>query len=50
MALTKQKWAVIASKYRYKINTDKVSNNKLVKFIQITIYFHNKQDLTNTNL
>ena len=30
--------------------TDKASKNKLVEFIQIIIYFYNKQDFTNTNL
>ena len=50
MVLIEQKWAVIASKYRYGINIDKISNNKLVEFIQTTIYLYNKQDLTNTNL
>ena len=50
MVLTEQKWAAIASKYRYRINADKKFNNKLVKFVQITIYLYNKQDLTNTNL
>ena len=50
MAPTKQEWAIIASKYKYRINTDKAFNNKLVEFIQTIIYFYNKQDLTNINL
>ena len=50
MAPTKQEWAIIASKYKYRINTDKAFNNKLVEFIQTIIYLHNKQNLTNTNL
>ena len=33
MALMEQEWAIIASKYRYGINADKASNNKLVEFI-----------------
>ena len=32
----------MASKYRYGINIDKASNNKLVEFIQTIIYFYNK--------
>ena len=50
MALTEQKWAITASKYRYGIDANKASNNKLVKFVQTTIYLYNKQDLTDTNL
>ena len=48
MAPTEEKWAVIANKYRYGINTDKAIKNKLVKFIQLYIY--KTQDLTDTNL
>ena len=50
LKLTEQEWAIIASKYRYGINANKTSNNKLVEFIQTIIYFYNKQDLTNINL
>ena len=50
MVLMKEEWTARASKYRYKININKASKDKLVEFIQIIIYFYNKQDLTNTNL
>ena len=33
MALIEEKWTVKASKYKYKINADKVFKNKLVEFI-----------------
>ena len=50
MVLTEQEWAAITSKYGYGINADEVFNNKLVEFIQTTIYLYNKQDLTNIDL
>ena len=50
MALMKEEWTARASKYRYRINADEASKDKLVEFIQIIIYFYNKQDLTNINL
>ena len=50
MALMKEEWTVRASKYKYGINTDEASKDKLVEFIQTTIYLYNKQDLTNTDL
>jgi hypothetical protein len=50
MALIKEEWTAKVSKYRYRINTDKASKDKLVEFVQITIYLHNEQDLTNTDL
>ena len=50
MALIKEEWTTKASKYRYRININKASKDKLIEFIQTTIYFYNKQDLTNTNL
>ena len=40
----------MASKYRYGINIDKALKDKLVEFIQIIMYLHNEQDLTNTDL
>ena len=33
MVLIEQKWAIMASKYKYRINADEASNNKLVKFV-----------------
>ena len=42
MALTEEEWAIIASKYGYGINTDKVLKDKLVEFIQTIIYLYNK--------
>ena len=38
IALTEEKWATIASKYRYKINTDKATKDKLEEFVEIIIY------------
>ena len=49
MALMKEEQTAKASKYKYGINTDKASKDKLVEFIQTIIYLYNKQDLTNTN-
>ena len=40
----------MASKYGYGINADKALKDELVEFVQITMYLHNKQDLTNTDL
>ena len=50
MALTKEEWTARASKYKYRIDVDKISKDKLVEFIQTIIYLYNKQDLTNINL
>ena len=50
IALTEEEWAAMASKYRYRINIDKALKDKLVEFIQIIMYLHDKQDLTNTDL
>ena len=50
MVLMKEEWTVKASKYRYGIDADKASKDKLVEFIQTIIYLYDKQDLTNTNL
>jgi hypothetical protein len=33
MALMKEEWTARASKYRYRIDADKASKNKLVEFI-----------------
>jgi hypothetical protein len=33
MALIEKEWAIIANKYKYGINADKASNNKLVEFV-----------------
>ena len=33
IARTEEEWAVIASKYGYKINVDEATKDKLVKFI-----------------
>ena len=49
-SLTKKEWAVIASKYRYGIDADKATKDKLVEFIQTVIYIHETQDLINNNL
>ena len=40
----------MASKYRYRIDADKALKDKLVEFIQTTMYLYNKQDFTNTDL
>ena len=50
MAPTEKEWATMASKYRYGIDADKASKDKLVKFIQTTIYLYKTQDLTDNNL
>ena len=42
MALMEEEWAVMASKYGYRINTDKALKDKLVEFIQTTIYLYNE--------
>ena len=42
IAPTEEKWAAIASKYRYRINADKALKDKLVEFIQTTIYLYNE--------
>ena len=38
MKLIEKEWAIIASKYKYRINADKAIKNKLVEFIEIIIY------------
>ena len=38
IALIEKEWAAMASKYGYGIDADKVSKDKLVKFIQMIIY------------
>ena len=48
MALIEKEWATIANKYKYGINTDKATKDKLGEFIQIYIY--KTQDLTDTDL
>ena len=48
MALTKEEWAAMASKYGYRINADKASKDELVEFVQSTIY--ETQDLTDNDL
>ena len=47
---TKEKWAMMANKYRYGIDIDKAIKNKLVEFIQTVIYIHETQDLIDNNL
>ena len=37
---TEKKWATIASKYGYRINTEKTLKDELVKFIQTIIYLY----------
>ena len=32
-SLTKEEWAVIASKYKYGINADKATKDKLIEFV-----------------
>ena len=43
-----KEWAVMASKYKYRINIDKAIKDKLVEFIEIIIYL--TQDLTDNDL
>ena len=42
MVLIKEEWTAKANKYKYGINVDKVSKDKLVEFIQTIIYLYNK--------
>ena len=42
MELTEKEWAIIASKYKYGINIDEASKDKLVEFVQIIIYLYNE--------
>ena len=48
MELTREEWAVRASKYGYGINADQTSKEELVEFTQMTMYLY--KDLTDTNL
>ena len=48
MAPTEKEWAAMANKYRYGINVDKATKDKLVEFIETIIYL--TQDLTDNNL
>ena len=50
MAPIEEKQAAMANKYRYRINIDKASKDKLVEFIQTTMYLYNEQDLIDTDL
>ena len=50
MVLTEQEWAVKASKYRYRIDADKATKDKLAEFVQMMIYIYKIQDLTDINL
>ena len=49
-SLTKEKWAIIASKYRYGIDVKEAIKDKLVEFVQTVIYFYKTQDLTDNDL
>ena len=49
-SLIKEKWAAIASKYRYKIDVEEAIKDKLVKFVQTVIYLYKTQDLIDNNL
>ena len=48
MARTEKEQAVIANKYRYGINIDEATKDKLVEFIKIIMYL--RQDFTDNNL
>ena len=50
IVLMEEKWAAIASKYRYGINIDKAIKDKLVEFIQTIIYLYKMQELIDINL
>ena len=39
-SLIKEKWAAMASKYKYRIDADKAIKDKLVEFIQTVIYIY----------
>ena len=36
----KEEWAAMANKYGYRINANKILEDKLVEFIQIIIYLY----------
>ena len=40
----------MASKYGYGIDVDKALKDELVEFVQTTMYLHDEQDLTDTDL
>jgi hypothetical protein len=42
MVLIKEEWTVRTNKYKYRINADKASKDKIVEFIQTIIYLYNK--------
>ena len=44
MALTEKEWAVMASKYGYRIDVDKAIKDELVEFVQTIIYIYEIQD------
>ena len=50
MEPTKEEWAARASKYGYGIDADDTTKDELVEFVQTTMYLHDEQDLTNTDL
>ena len=50
MAPTEEEWAIIANKYRYRINADEATKDKLIEFIKIIIYLYKTQDLIDNNL
>jgi hypothetical protein len=48
MARTEREWAAMASKYGYGIDADKATKDKLVEFVETTIYL--TRDFTDYNL
>ena len=48
IARTEKEWAVIANKYKYRIDIDEAIKDKLVEFIETIIYL--TQDLIDNNL
>ena len=48
MAPTEKEWAAMANKYGYGIDADKATKDKLVEFVEMTIYL--TQDLTDNDL
>jgi hypothetical protein len=50
MEPTKQEWAARASKYGYGIDANDATKDELVEFVQTTMYLHDEQDLTDTDL
>jgi hypothetical protein len=50
MALTEKEWAERANKYGYGIDANEATKKEMVEFVQMVIYLHEIQDLTDNDL